>query len=163
MFLERKRESERRKGEKGGKMKERWKERKGERRERWIDKDRKEIKVGRKEGRVKEKKDGLIKKEKVEIKKGRVKGKTKKEKVEKVKEINCHHSYSIPENHKLSHSLTTTDIHTKHQILTQPGSPRQQSKPSVTDTALQPHTTQSHTSHHHSPSHPHWAVQSHHV
>lgn len=48
----------------------------------------------------------------MEIKKGRVKGKTKKEKVEKVKEINCHHSYSIPEDHKLSHSLTTTDTYT---------------------------------------------------
>lgn len=35
-------------------MKDRWKERKGERRERWLDKDKKEIKVERKEEKVKE-------------------------------------------------------------------------------------------------------------
>lgn len=29
-----------------------------------------------------------------------------------MKERNCHHSYSIPENHKISHSLTTIDTYT---------------------------------------------------
>ena len=44
-------------------MKERWKEREGERRERWIDKDRKEIKVERKEGRKGERKERWIDRE----------------------------------------------------------------------------------------------------
>lgn len=124
-------------------MKERWKERKGERRERWIDKDRKEIKVERKEGRVEEKKDGLIEKER----KGRNKERKseRKDKERKGRKSERNKLSSQLQHPRESQAQPLLDnhrhIHTKHQILTQPGSPRQQSKPSVTDTALQPHTS----------------------
>lgn len=154
----RERESERSKGEKGGKIKERWKERKGERRERWIDKDRKEIKVERKGGRKGERKverkgerkERWINRQRKGGNKGRVKGKRKGIKSERNKlSSQLQHPRESQAQPLLDNHRHT---HTKHQILTQPGSPGQQSKASVTDTASQPHTTQSHTSHWHSPS-----------
>ena len=114
---------------------------------------------------MKEKKDGLIEKERKGGNKERKSERKDKERKGRKSERNKLSSQLQHPRGSQAQPLLDNHrhIHTKHQILTQPGSPRQQSKPSVTDTALQPHTTQSHTSHHHSPSHPHWAIQSHHV
>lgn len=108
---------------------------------------------------MKGKKDGLIKKEKVEMKSER----KEKEKVAKVREIHCHRSYSIPENHKLSHSLTTLDAYTPnirfpHNLEVLDGRANPQSQ-----TLHYNHVPHSHTQVIITARHPHWAVQSHHV
>ena len=149
MFAERKNKRERENG--GGERKVEKEGRKEKEREREKER-KKERKKGRKEGR----KEGEGKKERKEGEGRTEKGERRKKK-EKMKEGKYLHSYSITENHKLSHSFTTTDIYTQSirfahrltQVIDSIASLQ------VTHAALQPHRAQSHTCHHHSLSHPH--------